>query len=212
MNSRAICSKLAVLILLFVLAGPVGAQEWMATSAPSNRWVSVCSSADGRRLAGAVGGGYSLWWQGPIYVSTNAGVYWSLTSAPTQNWASVVCSADGMKLAAAVHSDYFGLGGGQLYTSSDGGGTWVLCPDMIQSWRALAASSDGTKLVAVASFATSVGGPRGRIFASTNWGASWMQAEVPDISWYWVSSQQMERSWRRRRCQPAPFIHRRSGC
>src|SRR5438093_2991680 len=109
-------TKLAALLLLTIPAAPGIAQTWTPTSAPSNFWVSVCSSADGTRLAAAAGsGGFRAWGEGVIYVSTNSGVSWALTSAPTQDWACVACSADGIKLAAAVHSEYGGLGSGQVY-------------------------------------------------------------------------------------------------
>src|SRR5438105_1867398 len=116
MNFRVFQPKLAALSLLTISTGEGIAQTWAPTSAPSNFWVSVCSSADGMRLAAAAGsGGFRAWGEGGIYVSTNSGGTWTLTSAPTQDWACVACSADGIKLAAAVHSEYGGLGSGQLY-------------------------------------------------------------------------------------------------
>jgi hypothetical protein len=74
-------------ILFSVALGILGAahfafaQTWTQTSAPSNNWVSVAMSADGRRLAavanytgGTAGGG--------IFISTNSGATWVATSAP----------------------------------------------------------------------------------------------------------------------------------
>jgi hypothetical protein len=44
--------KLVILLLggMFTVANPASAQTWTQTSAPSNHWASVASSADGTKL------------------------------------------------------------------------------------------------------------------------------------------------------------------
>jgi hypothetical protein len=68
----------------------------MPTSAPSASWDAIASSADGTKLAAAVG------FLGTIYLSTNAGSTWKATSAPTLAWQTIVSSADGNKLVAGA--------------------------------------------------------------------------------------------------------------
>jgi hypothetical protein len=76
---------------------------WSMTSAPTNNWMAVASSADGRKL-GAVAQ------YGQIYISTNAGASWSTGNSPSTNWQSIAVSADGTKFYATVA----------------GGGIWAL--------------------------------------------------------------------------------------
>jgi hypothetical protein len=71
-------------------------------------WRSVASSADGTKLAAAVGGGQ-------IFMSTDSGVTWT-ARARGQQWRSVASSADGMKLVAVGYP-------GQIYKSTDAGMT-----------------------------------------------------------------------------------------
>jgi len=63
--------------VLSSLAGAAGTQ-WTQSSAPSEYWYSIASSADGTQLAAAVHYG------GGIYISTNSGGTWVLSSAPTE--------------------------------------------------------------------------------------------------------------------------------
>lgn len=87
---------------------------WKPTTAPSECWFGIASSADGDRLV-AVG-------EGGIYLSRDSGLTWKMSPAPLTNRASIACSADGAKLVAAVGSP-FGVRG-PVYTSSDSGATW----------------------------------------------------------------------------------------
>jgi hypothetical protein len=69
-----------------------------ATTAPSDFWASVASSADGTTLV-AADSGYG---DGLIYISTNSGGSLGRpTIAPVNQWTSVASSADGAKLVAA---------------------------------------------------------------------------------------------------------------
>jgi hypothetical protein len=147
--------------------------SWAMTSAPSNPWQSVASSADGGRLLAAALG-YNA---GFIYLSTNSGAAWTQTTAPGLGWAAVAISADGAKLAAAP---YFGT----LYVSSDAGASFT-SGGPTNSWSSVASSADGTRLVAASP--DSYGGD-GLIYVSTNSGATWTPTSAPSNSWASVAS------------------------
>jgi hypothetical protein len=89
---------------LLAVFHPALGQNWTLTSAPTNGWFSVASSADGTKLV-AVG-------NPSIYTSTDSGTTWMLASAPANSYSSVASSADGTKLVAAAWStaplDQFG--------------------------------------------------------------------------------------------------------
>jgi hypothetical protein len=127
------------------------AQTWTQTSAPSNSWASVASSADGSKLVAAAIGG-------SIYISTNSGIDWTLTSAPSGSWVSVASSADGTKLVAA--------GNGLIYVSTNSGTDWTLTTAPNNSWVSVVSSADGNKLVAEAPTANPV-------YTSVDSGITW---------------------------------------
>lgn len=83
---------------------------WSRTSAPSNDWGFVTSSADGNTIV-AVPYSYQ---SGTICLSTNGGETWT-TNSPIENWGAIACSADGGKLAAAAFE--LSINGGPIYTS-----------------------------------------------------------------------------------------------
>jgi hypothetical protein len=150
------------------------------TTAPTNNWMSVASSADGTKLVAAAmnsEGGF-------IYASTDSGLTWTLTGAPTNNsWATVASSADGSKLVAAswyafVSNHIYGC----VYTSTNFGMTWTSNNVPDAQWNSVASSADGTKLVAVAVE------PGGLIYSSTNSGATWISNNVPNGFWLSVAS------------------------
>jgi hypothetical protein len=103
-NSKLLM-RAAKILLLTGLAGFLPAkfcfaQTWTQTSAPSNLWSCVASSADGTKLiASVIGGG--------IWLSQDSGATWRKTSAPEIGWGRVACSADGNILFAV--GDYFFL-------------------------------------------------------------------------------------------------------
>jgi hypothetical protein len=150
------------------------------TTAPTNNWMSVASSADGTKLVAAAMNSQS----GFIYASTNLGLTWALTGAPTNNsWATVASSADGSKLVAAswaafVSDHIYGC----VYTSTNFGMTWTSNNVPDAQWNSVASSADGTKLVAAAAE------PFGLICSSTNSGATWISNAVPSESWLSVAS------------------------
>ena len=79
---------------------------WSSNDVPNLEWVSIASSADGKKLIAAAVNGNG---PGPIYTSSNAGKTWLQSDAPSNNWCSVTASADGCRLIAAVN-------GGGIYT------------------------------------------------------------------------------------------------
>jgi photosystem II stability/assembly factor-like uncharacterized protein len=148
-----IAKKLLAAGLLGV-AQIVCAQTWTQTSAPSNSWTSVASSADGSRLVAVAAPGL-------IYVSTNYGAAWALTVAPSNNWTSVASSADGSKLVAVSNP-------GPIYVSTNSGTVWALTDAPTNNWASTALSADGNKLVAVGSSAKA-------IYTSAGPGTNWVQ-------------------------------------
>jgi len=173
---------------------------WTPTSAPSNTWSSVASSADGARLV-AVAAPYYDWngnqllGDGAIYSSLDSGATWTRTTAPSNHWTSVASSADGARLVAVAapywYSDgtnWYYVGDGAIYGSLDSGATWTRTSAPSNSWSAVASSADGAKLVAVASADASLTGP-GQIYTSSNSGATWTPTSAPsNYYWYAVAS------------------------
>jgi hypothetical protein len=82
---------------------------WETTSAPSQYWVSVASSADGTRLVAAAAGTYTGYSE--MYVSTDSGQTWLPTGAPTGTCAQVTSSADGCKFVAVMKIDTYQVPG-----------------------------------------------------------------------------------------------------
>jgi Tfp pilus assembly protein FimT len=141
---------------LLAAVNPAFTQTWTQSSAPTNYWASIASSADGTRLAAVAYNG--------IYTSTNSGVDWMLTST-SQWWGPMASSADGNKLVASSTG---------IYTSTNAGATWTLTPAPSATWVSVASSADGTKLAAVAD------SPEGdAIYTSTNSGATWALSFAP---------------------------------
>lgn len=167
-------TKLMVFALMATFSGwlaspdPASAQitSWQLTTAPTNTWSSVASSANGSNLV-AVAQGLAGLFGGPIYTSTNAGATWISNSAPVTNWMSVACSTDGTKLVAVA-----GAGSahtvGPIYTSANSGATWTSNSAPITNWMSVASSADGSRLVAV----TYGGG------IYTNSGTSWAASPI----------------------------------
>jgi Tfp pilus assembly protein FimT len=172
---------------LFTMADPAFSQTWTQTSAPSNYWVSIASSADGTKLAAVASPGPAN--PGPIYVSTNSGATWTQASAPTNYyWYAVASSADGSKLVAVAPFDTsvapFDTSNnltGRIYTSTNFGMTWASNNAPGFFWSSVASSADGNKLVAAVWY--------GPVCTSTNSGATWMQTSAPtNGSWDNVAS------------------------
>ena len=135
-----------------------------AGNAPGNTgYVGVAMSSDGTKIAATVFGGT------PQY-SSDSGQNWTpiLFSAA---WRPVAMSGDGQVIAAAV-------AGGSVYVSTNFGTTFTVMNNGIPttaSWKALAVSTDKSKIVAGEEF---FGGGQGRLYISSNLGASWTAMTV----------------------------------
>src|ERR1041385_5875457 len=119
-----------------VSPGSAIAQSWQRTSAVSNFWSSIASSADGLNLVAAafVGEG--------IYLSADSGLTWTKSTAPSFWWTSVASSADGSNLVAVA-----GQGGGAtdpIYVSTDVGASWKPTTAPLTNWNFVTCSGDGT--------------------------------------------------------------------
>lgn len=139
------------------------AQTWTPTDAPSNSWVAVASSADGRILVAGTAAT-------AIYTSTNFGATWNSNGIPNANWTCAASSADGGRLIAATGvplSD-----GGTVYTSTNLGVNWVTNNLPQHYWRSVASSADGERLVASASLLAGDSSSR-CVYISTNGGSTW---------------------------------------
>ncbi len=129
--------KLLATDLIQLFTSTNAGANWSLTSAPSNQWSAIASSADGTKLVAC--NDYSI---GRIYTSTNSGLNWMPTSAPSNTfWSAVTSSTDGTKLAACSYS-------GNIYFSTNSGSTWTSnsFPTYV---KGMATSADGTKLFAV---------------------------------------------------------------
>jgi len=153
---------------VFAVANFAFAQTWTRTSAPTNDWISVASSADGSRLIAC--GSQS------IYISTDSGTTWVSNNAPSllvgwQFW-RVASSADGSQLEATVNvSPTTGL----IFISTNSGATWTFASDYfaksgVPVWS-VASAADGSTLAA---------GPLngGYVYVSTNHGSTWNQTRA----------------------------------
>jgi hypothetical protein len=153
---------------------------WVRSSAPSNNWTAVASSADGTRLVALAGlksvssGGY----EGPggIYCSSDSGKTWIQTSSVSTNWSCVASSADGTKLVAAVGGGVY-QGAGLIYISTNSGTTWSATAAPSEDWMSVASSTDGTKLVAVAD----------NVYISSDSGLTWVPSGPTSSRWQAVA-------------------------
>jgi hypothetical protein len=195
----------------FVGPGPIylsvdAGASWEPTSAPSNTWASVASSADGSRLFAA---GRDSW----LYISSDSGRTWTQGYSPYQDWSCVVCSANGRAvlssggnwicglpyrgpwqvtglpadfswaLAASADGSRLVTAAHQVDVSTDSGATWrtaMLPADL--DWPAVACSADGTTMVAAAN-GGGASGFIGPIYVSTNSGVAWWKTPAPVSEW-----------------------------
>ena len=149
-----------------IYASTNAGDTWLLTSAPSERWQNVVSSADGNRLAATA--------SSVICTSTNSGLTWR-TNSPAGGgvtWSAVASSADGTRLIFAPTS-------GPIYTSADSGDTWAITTAPSTNWYCVASSADGARLVA----AVGGPGPSGSIYISTDFGATWTMTVAPVANW-----------------------------
>ena len=175
-----------------IYTSPDWGVTWTQTSAPSNNWSSVVSSADGAKLV-AVSAPQRIWnsqsnvydyvGDGWIYSSGDSGLTWTRTLAPSNYWTSVASSADGTTLLAAAggRNDL-----GMIYTSTNSGATWTATPAPSNNWTSVASSADGARLVAVAALSCPL--LDGLIYTSTDSGVTWAPTPAPSSDWTSVAS------------------------
>jgi hypothetical protein len=146
---------------IFLLAGLTGvsavnlcfAQTWTHTSAPSNIWNYVASSADGTTLiASSIPNATSPprpVIKGGVWISWDSGSTWQDTSLPITKWDKVACSADGNILFAV--SEYYPSYSASLCASTNSGLTWTSTeiPAYLGECGSLVCSADGSKVAAL---------------------------------------------------------------
>lgn len=171
---KAVKTLLLVGVAL-MLADFAVAQTWTQTSAASNNWSGVASSADGSRLVAVAS-------RDGIYISTNAGLTWTETTAPNNYlWQAVASSADGTTLAAAS----VGIGTCVIYVSTNSGGDWKSASVPQKNWTSVALSADGSKIVALAgdfSF-----NPPTTVYTSTDFGTTWTLQTNGPVTYFWTT-------------------------
>lgn len=117
---------------------------------------------------------------------------WMQATVPVNSWMAVAASTDGTKLVA-------GGAGSAIYISTNSGVTWtsnaVAGVAASARWGALATSADGMNLIAAqgCSYAVVVSTNSwteypGRIYASTNGGATWYPTDAPQQYWRSVTT------------------------
>ena len=178
---------------------------WARTSAPTNYWTAITSSADGRTLVAASGPimmydpdseeGESLLGDGLIYRSLDYGQTWTRTTAPTNNWTSIASSADGAKLFAvsgprtiydlnSPAGEYI-AGDGLIYRSLDSGQTWTQTSAPNDDWTSVTASADGVIQMAAARAKWNSGTQRefgGGLCLSLDSGVTWNRIPPPSTN------------------------------
>ena len=160
---------------------PAGASWTRRGSTGGRDWSSITCSADGTKLAAAVGVvyfGVSVGVDfGHIWTSTDGGVSWKIRSGPASRaWRCITCSADGSKLAAVVGG--FSSTDGYIWTSTDSGANWTRRISAgNRDWRGIACSADGSKLAA--------GVSGGAIWTSTDGGVTWTERSSTDSRYWW---------------------------
>jgi len=151
-----------------------GGATWLASTAPSNSWFGVASSADGKTLVaitGNFGGGNPT---STIYISTNAGLTWSPPNMPDVALCiSVACSTNATVMAA--------VGCGALYLSTNSGTSWNLAqtPSLICG-ESVALSGDGSRIAVATS--------EGLLYTSPDGGNSWTSGDSIVSQWMSVAS------------------------
>src|SRR5262245_33146272 len=167
MKISSLFASITLAASLSLLAVSVSSQTWTPTTAPTNSWSAVASSADGAKLVAA---GITYNGDAPVYTSTNSGASWRAVTniSWSSNW-SVAVSTDGTKMVTAS--------GGAIYRSSDSGASWTNTSAPITSWIALASSADGDKLFALATMSYPCSCPG--FYTSTNSGTTWVSNSLP---------------------------------
>ena len=150
-----------------------------------NRWTSVCSSADGTKLATVSLNTYYN--SGGLFRSQDSGITWSQQERGLPDlvsWYSVSCSADGSKLAAVGNMGVFiSSTSGDYWSNQNVGLEGVMPKGKLPGYSTIAMSEDGM-MIAVAVYIKG-------LFISKDGGASFaLVYKTPDTwftSGYWKS-------------------------
>lgn len=134
---------------------------WIQTSAPSNNWLGIVSSADGTKITGLA----RNFPPPDFYTSNDGGNTWHTNASPYDRWAGLACSADGNTIVAAG-------GIGTFLTSTNFGNSWIT--NVFVEADAAASSADGGRLLVTAA--------AGTLYVSTNFGLTWSQISTPKIN------------------------------
>jgi len=151
------------------------AQTWTQTSAPTNHWLSVASSADGSKLIAVDTSGH-------YYISTNSGITWNTNNEPQlgslyASWSYIANSADG--------TEYVGASANVIWISTNSGLTWLSNNVPGATFLGPATvSADGSKIAAATGDNAST--PSG-IYVSTNSGVTWAHTSAPSNHWQSVA-------------------------
>lgn len=166
---KAVLISLSVIGWL-VFSGPVSAQTWTQTGAPSTNWQFIAASANGTKLV-ALNNLYG------IYASTNSGATWQkATNGPVfiggTQWSGLAGSADGVKWVATAYWFNGAPGNGGIFISTNSGVGWTQTTNFML--LAGAACSAGGSTMFASGYA---------IYKSTNSGLTWIPATTASVSW-----------------------------
>ena len=165
---------------------PDSGATWIRTTAPTNYWTSVASSADGTKLV--AGSANPVLGDGRIYSSSDSGATWTATEMPRGYWTAVASSADGYRVAAGVTSNDPSMLLCTLLCIRPYSGLWRLADAPVNSWESVASSADGTKLVAVAvPYWDGDKYGNGGIYRSLDSGDTWIRTGLPSSNWFSVA-------------------------
>ncbi len=148
---------------------------WRQTTAPgSNVWSSVCSSADGRRLAASSAQEFPNTF-GCVFTSPDGGTTWTRSITPNDMWGAIISDATGTNLML------FSGANGKSYRSADSGTGWLQMVRPTISSQYAACSADGNRV-------TTVSGPWSGLITTGCF------PPMPTLS-YWQTSSNLTLSW-----------------
>jgi photosystem II stability/assembly factor-like uncharacterized protein len=159
MSHKFLELALVIAIVAVIITG--FAQTWTSSTA-SSYWLTVASSADGKKLMAITSGAKPLF-------STNSGSTWNSYPSWPDGYLSAAISADGTKLLVPSLTSRY------LYFSTNMGNTWLQTSAPQNYWQSVACTPDGTKLFA--------GIENGGVWISPDSGSTWDQTSLPNADW-----------------------------
>jgi photosystem II stability/assembly factor-like uncharacterized protein len=155
---------------LLISVRPAFAQNWTQSTYSFLTWTAVASSADGKRIWGALT-------NGPIFFSTNSGATWGVVNWTNWYYTTGLASSPNGNVLAAVTGFRTA---GKIYVSTDSGANWPETTAPLEYWTSIACSADGRKLVAAAT--------NGSVYISTDTGQTWAPSSPPVNHWISITS------------------------